>query len=133
METKAKLKDSNGLMIGLLALAVAGVWYFTSQKKKNTTTLTPGGQVTETAVYGAQSNASSESTVVVNGVSVPTTTPGAAVTTEYTSAQIAALAAENTAIAANPGNAEVYTDSSGNQYVINASGEAVYLGVPTFD
>ena len=132
METKAKLKDSNGLMIGLLALAVAGVWYFTSQKKKNTTTLTPGGQITETPSMAA-ANAASESTVNILGVAVPTTTPGAAVTMVYTPAQIAALAAENTAIAANPGNAEVYTDSRGNQYVINASGEAVYLGVPTFD
>ena len=132
METKAKLKDSNGLMIGLLALAVVGVWYFTSQKKKNTTTLTPGGQITETPSTAAV-NAANESTVNILGVAVPTTTPGAAVTTQYTSAQIAALAAENTAIAANPGNAEVYTDSRGNQYVINASGEAVYLGVPTFD
>ena len=132
METKAKLKDSNGLMIGLLVLAGLGIWYVVSQKKKNATTLTPGGQVTETASTAA-ANAASESTVNILGVAVPTTTPGAAVTTQYTSAQIAALAAENTAIAANPGNAEVYTDSRGNQYVINASGEAVYLGVPTFD
>ena len=88
--------------------------------------------VTETASTAA-ANAANESTVNILGVSVPTTTPGAAVTTQYTSAQIAALAAENTAIAANPGNASVNTDSEGNQYVINASGEAVYLGVPTFD
>jgi hypothetical protein len=45
---------------------------------------------------------------------------------------VAAEAAENIALAANPGNAPVNTDSEGNQYVINNEGEAVYLGVPTF-
>jgi hypothetical protein len=45
---------------------------------------------------------------------------------------IAAEAAENIALAANPGNAPVNTDSEGNQYVTNNEGEAVYLGVPTF-
>ena len=94
-------------------------------------TTAPVVVTTETAA-AAQSNASSESTVVVNGVSVPTTTPGAAVTTEYTPAQIAALATENTALAANPGSVPVNTDSEGNQYVVNNEGEAVYLGVPTF-
>ena len=45
---------------------------------------------------------------------------------------IDAEAAENTALAANPGSAPVNTDSEGNQYVVNNEGEAVYLGVPTF-
>jgi hypothetical protein len=45
---------------------------------------------------------------------------------------IDAEAAENTALAANPGNATVKTDSQGNQYVTNTEGEAVYLGTPTF-
>ena len=45
---------------------------------------------------------------------------------------IDAEAAENTALAANPGSAPVNTDSEGNQYVTNNEGEAVYLGVPTF-
>jgi hypothetical protein len=72
------------------------------------------------------------STVSILGVTVPITTPGSAVTTPYTPAQVTALATENTALAANPGNATVYTDSHGNQYVINPSGEAVYLGTPTF-
>jgi len=45
---------------------------------------------------------------------------------------VAAEAAENIALAANPGNAPVNIDSEGNQYVINKEGEAVYLGVPTF-
>jgi hypothetical protein len=47
-------------------------------------------------------------------------------------ASVAAEAAENIALAANPGNAPVNTDSEGNQYVTNNEGEAVYLGVPTF-
>jgi hypothetical protein len=47
-------------------------------------------------------------------------------------ASVAAEAAENIALAANPGNVPVNTDSEGNQYVINNEGEAVYLGVPTF-
>jgi hypothetical protein len=47
-------------------------------------------------------------------------------------ASVAAEAAENITLAANPGNAPVNTDSEGNQYVINNEGEAVYLGVPTF-
>jgi hypothetical protein len=74
------------------------------------------------------------STVSILGVTVPLTTPGAVVTTPYTTllAQVTTLATENTALAANPGNATVYTDSHGNQYVINPSGEAVYLGTPTF-
>ena len=47
-------------------------------------------------------------------------------------ASVAAEAAENIALAVNPGNAPVNTDSEGNQYVTNNEGEAVYLGVPTF-
>ena len=80
---------------------------------------------TEPVVQSAPVNWVATPPIIVQNI---TTTPAS----PSIPASVAAEAAENIALAANPGNAPVNIDSEGNQYVINNEGEAVYLGVPTF-
>lgn len=109
MKTKAKLKDSAGLMIGLGVVAIAGlgIWYFVSQSKKNKATQTATATTpAATPTISLQSNTIKKGTML--GFSFANFAPNAGVDFVVTQARKGAEVLSN---ASGAGGVVDFTDN----------------------